>query len=102
MYWSGMRVVAREWVCPIHGGFAGAKGQRWLYDRGIIAEYSVDRGTIDELSIDEWLNFHSKRIATPPVIVVNESGKYPEIIGYESEPTERTDRSAGARLEAVA
>lgn len=98
MYWSALRIVAREWVCPIHGGFAGAKGQRWLEQRGINAEYSVDRGTIDELGIGEWLNLHAHRIAKPPVIVVDESGKYPEIIGYESRPTERTDSSAGERV----
>lgn len=101
-YWSGMRIVAREWVCPIHGGFAGAKGQRWLEQRGVVADYSVDRGTIDDEHIGQWLEFNGRRIATPAAITLDESGKYPEILGYESTPIERRDQPARARLEAVA
>lgn len=101
-YWNGMRIVAREWVCPIHGGFAGAKGQRWLAERGVIADYSVDHGTIDGMEIEAWLMRNDKSIARPPVIVVDESGKYPEIIGYESAPTERRDQATGAGVAAIA
>lgn len=97
-YWHGMRVVAKEWVCPIHGGFAGAKGRRWLEQRGIHAEYSVDRGTIDALPIDQWLSLHSHRISTPPTIILDESGKYAEILGYGPSATERTDSNAGAGI----
>ena len=74
-YWGGMRLVAREWVCLEHGGFAGAKAMAWLRTRG---EHLRPRDTEAALVIAPGLR-------TPIAVIVNESGKWPEIIKFEWE-----------------
>lgn len=93
-YWSGLRVVAKEWVCFEHPGFAGEKARRWIKLRARDAIEAADfftgnvstsralellhgAGTSDG---SPWLCFE-----TPKAIHVNESGKYPEIIAFEWE-----------------
>ena len=76
-YLSGLRVVAREWVCLEHGGFAGEKARQWWARR-----YT---GTPIRASVAEALQC-TDMLAVPAAVRVNETGKYPEIIGYAWEP----------------
>lgn len=73
-YFAGMRQVAREWVCVEHGGFAGAKAAAWWRARGGEPVKTVS----DALT-------QSNELRTPLVVLVNESGKWPEIIRAEWE-----------------
>ena len=91
-YWSGLRVVAKEWVCFEHGGMAGYKAKQWIKFRARDAIASADyqtgncttSGALELLHGDgpsdgsPWLHF-----ATPEAINVNESGKFPEITSFE-------------------
>lgn len=91
-YWSGLRVVAKEWVCFEHGGMAGYKAKQWIKFRARDAIASADyqtgncttSGALELLHGDgpsdgsPWLHF-----ATPEAINVNESAKFPEIVSFE-------------------
>jgi DNA repair protein RadD len=72
-YYSGLRRVAQEWICFEHGGFARAKAEAWWGRR---SADDVPRTTDEALSRVDSL-------AEPSAITVNESGQYPEIIGYQ-------------------
>lgn len=74
-YWAGMRIVAREWVCVEHSGFARAKADAWLRYRG---EHLRPRDAAAALEIAPGLR-------TPTAVIVNESGKYPAIVNFEWE-----------------
>ena len=92
-YWSGLRVVAKEWVCFEHGGMAGHKAKRWFMQRARSAmceswQYQ-DKNITTSMAIDlvndagpmddgPWLFF-----VTPEAIHVNESAKFPEIVSFE-------------------
>jgi DNA repair protein RadD len=76
-YWSGMRAVAREWVCIEHGGFAGEKARGWCLRRR--PQGILPRTVADAMQLD---------FDQPTAIRVNETGKYPEIIGYAWQPQE--------------
>lgn len=78
-YWSGLRVVAREWVCLEHGGFAGEKARQWWGRR-----YT---GQPIQARVEHALAC-TDQLATPTAVRVNETGKYPEIVGYGWEPME--------------
>lgn len=79
-YFSGLRRVASEWVCLSHSGFARAKAENW-WQRRAPRDY-LPGNTQQAL---EWIN-GGYRLETPSAIRVNETGKYPEIIGYQWEP----------------
>ena len=76
-YWSGLRRVASEWVCFEHTGFAREKAEAWWAKRneGAIAP----RLTGDAVILAENSDM-------PSAIRVNETGKFPEIIGYQWAP----------------
>jgi DNA repair protein RadD len=76
-YWSGLRIVAREWVCIEHGGFAGEKARMWCQRRRPIG--IVPRTVAEALELD---------YDQPTAIRVNETGKYHEICGFHWEPLE--------------
>lgn len=76
-YWSGMRTVAREWVCLAHGGFAGEKARGWWARRA--GEYRTPSGIPKDIT--EALDY-TVLLSRPHAIRVNETGKYPEIVGY--------------------
>lgn len=78
-YWSGLRSVAREWVCFEHQGFARAKAEAWWSRRGGGA---VPRNVAAALAAADDL-------PTPARVVVNESGKWPEIVRVEWESHEQ-------------
>ena len=78
-YWSGLRSVAREWVCFEHQGFARAKAEAWWSRRG---------GGVMPRSVSAALAA-ADDLPTPARVVVNESGKWPEIVRVEWESHEQ-------------
>jgi DNA repair protein RadD len=80
-YWSGLRVVAREWVCFEHPGFAGEKARKWWAKRDS-ACWGIPHSTQDALFYAKGQAGKYAGIEEPTSITVNESGKYPDIIGY--------------------
>jgi DNA repair protein RadD len=75
-YWSGMQMVAREWVCLDHGGFAAEKARIWVHKRNNI----IDTPTCTDEAI-EWCD----GFAVPKRIKVNMAGQFPTIVSYEFE-----------------
>jgi DNA repair protein RadD len=74
-YWGGMRRVASEWACFEHTGFARAKAERWWQRR---APGPVPRTVTEALG-------RIQSIACPRAVVVNEVGRWPEIVRVEWE-----------------
>lgn len=97
-YYSGMRRVASEWVCLEHPGFAGAKAQAW-WSRRAPRDF-VPGSTSQAL---EWITT-GYELRTPAAVRVNESGKWPEIVGFtwsnddESRTRIAADRAAPATV----
>jgi len=92
-YWAGLRVVAKEWVCFEHPGFAGEKARKWWSKRMPNLPYSfinagvhgqVDIIALVLLHLDLW-DRDKYGYQEPSFIHVNESGKFPEIIRFEWE-----------------
>lgn len=81
-YWCGLRIVAREWVCLDHTGFARAKAERWWAARNPDC-FNFVPGCVDQAF--EWLD-DGFELRKPESITINESGKYPEIVNYQWEP----------------
>lgn len=81
-YYSGLRRVASEWLCFDHGGFAQAKALHWWEKRNTLTH--VPRTTAEA---KEWLDA-GYPLEAPAAIVINESGKWPEIVGYHWQPIE--------------
>lgn len=72
-YWSGIRLVASEWVCIEHAGFARAKAEAWVSRRYSEINPPLSVGGLLELS--KWA-------LEPLAITVDESGRFPEITHY--------------------
>jgi len=89
-YWAGLRVVAREWVCLLHGGFAGMKAFNWWTKR-MGYDHAIKSDGDRIASAVSLAHIHAK---TPTAIHVNESGKYPEIVKFEWEETNATHAAA--------
>lgn len=113
-YWSGLQVVASEWVCPIHGGFATDKAQRWIDQRTPDREYryhacdpageaihDIKDGSSGCWSVQGWIDAFAHELLVPAAVVVNESGKFKEIVKhlweYEHEPTNEDGHDSGAQ-----
>jgi DNA repair protein RadD len=109
-YISGLRKVASEWVCFDHGGFARAKALNWWLRR-------LDDGWLDWVppSVSAALDFIHQNDGTqevestfkrPTAIVVNETGKYPELVKHIWEPLpdepDSTERNHHRAEDAVA
>lgn len=82
-YWSGLRIVAREWICLDHTGFARGKAERWWVQRNP-PHFGFVPGSVDQAF--EWMD-DGFELRQPTEITLNESGKYPEIVSYQWEPT---------------
>ena len=78
-YWSGLRVVCSEWLCFSHGGFAAQKARNWWMLRCLGNAPDTTENAI------EALNWQEPR--RPKGIVINEQGKFPEIVGFKWEAT---------------
>lgn len=72
-YWHGLRVVCSEWVCFEHEGFAGAKAAQWWKRRMPGTDYP--NNTRQALTL-------AHLALKPHSITVNETGKFPEIVGF--------------------
>jgi DNA repair protein RadD len=72
-YFSGLRVVASEWVCLEHDGYPRAKACAWWDKRGT---QPVPHG------VDEALE-RSGELAEPGRIAVQQDGKYTRIVGVQ-------------------
>lgn len=75
-YWSGLQVVAREFICFEHKGYAQLKAYNWWAARAPGTPKTVDEAL-------EWIDMGCP-IKEPAQITVNETGKYPEIISYDN------------------
>jgi DNA repair protein RadD len=90
-YYDGLRRVASEWVCFEHGGFAGEKARQWWIRRSNnLTPASTPSKT--EAALDDAVF-----LSRPSAITVNETGRYPEVIGYEwnTDEHQSTDRVQG-------
>ena len=76
-YFAGLRRVCSEWVCLSHSGFARAKAENWWQQRS--SREFLPGNTQQAM---DWIN-SGYQLASPTAIRVNETGKYPEIIGYQ-------------------
>ena len=72
-YWSGMKKVASEWVCFEHAGWARARAQRWWQRR---------TGGPAPATVTDAIT-RADELEQPATITVNESGKWPELVGVE-------------------
>lgn len=91
-YFSGLRRVASEWICLEHTGWARAKAETWWLRRS--NGKMAPPNSIDEaLDVADWL------LRRPTTIVVNESGRYPEIVKIEL-PT-KEENSNEQHLQAI-
>lgn len=89
-YFSGIRRVASEWVCLGHSGYARQKAEAWWQRRaGIHLDALVAFPANAHTAID-WIR-QGLEIARPTAVIVNETGKYPELITHlwseEREPS---------------
>ena len=73
-YWSGPKIVATEWVCLDHGGFAAEKARLWVTRRNNLLG--------DPSNTDEALEW-SSGFETPTRIKVNHTGEFPNIVFYD-------------------
>lgn len=87
-YFSGLRKVAAEWVCLDHAGFAGEKARQWWARR---APREFLPGGVDQAL--EWIG-SGYVLRRPATITVNESGRWPEIIGSTWDDENRTGGEA--------
>lgn len=83
-YYAGLRCVASEWICVEHEGYALEKARTWWGRRSANA--------MPENVFDATMAAGSLR--KPAAITVNESGKFPEIVGVEWDESNRFDRAA--------
>jgi DNA repair protein RadD len=90
-YQCGLRRIS-EWVCIEHGGQARAKALRWWQAR---AEGAPPR-TVEEALPLAW------KLPSPLAITVDETGKYPEIVGYEFAATSVDASDARSRDRSLA
>jgi DNA repair protein RadD len=107
-YWEGFKVVASEWVCPLHGGFATGKAQRWIDERTSDRDYryflcSPEENAIHDVKdsssgiweLQDWIDQFSEELLTPTAIQVNTTGKFHEIVKHIWTPHEPADPNHG-------
>ena len=78
-YWVGLRVIASEWVCFDHTGYARQKAERWFNVRKP-AGYSHLPGTTGQIM--EWLD-GGFVLAEPSRIATRQNGKFTEVMSHE-------------------
>jgi DNA repair protein RadD len=96
-YYSGLRKVASEWVCFEHPGFAGEKARQWWNKRYDSRDGHGFFVTCVQEAIDE-----SPHLRAPIEITVNESGRWPEIIGITWDESTGTGSQAADAAPRVA
>jgi DNA repair protein RadD len=83
-YWSGVRRVVSEWVSLERSGFARLRAEAWWSNR---ASGPAPRLVTDALNAAPYLR-------TPVAVRVNESGRWPELVGVIWDDESRTGRAA--------
>lgn len=93
-YWAGLMIVASEWVCFEHEGYAQRKAHEWYMFRKPI-DYGHEPGSVEQLL--EWIatGFYLK---TPTRIATRRNGKYTEIVSYDFSRTESNQGSLEKEL----
>jgi DNA repair protein RadD len=87
-YMAGLKVVAQEWVCPEHGGWAASKAVSWLM-RHAVDTQAVRGALLQEQSIAPLLDIaNAGGLRAPKRIRVSHAGKYPQVIGHEFDDRE--------------
>jgi hypothetical protein len=85
---AGLKVVAQEWVCPEHGGWAASKAVSWLM-RHAVDPQAVRGALVQEQSIAPLLEIaNAGGLRAPTRIRVSRAGKYPQVIGHEFDDRE--------------
>ncbi len=92
-YWDGLRVVASEWVCPLHGGFATAKAQKWidhrtpdpshrrfLCDPATGGIHDVKDSSAGLNSIEDWIDQFAPQLLRPAQVLVDRTGPFPKVV----------------------
>lgn len=73
-YWSGLRIVAKEWIgIESDNHFAASRASHWWWSRS---------GASTPTTVDQAIK-STDALRSPSVVYVIESGKYPEITGFE-------------------
>jgi DNA repair protein RadD len=72
-YFSGYRMVASEWVCLEHTGYARMKAEQWWRNRGGLAVPATVEEALDSTG----------ELREPARIAVQPDGKYTRIVGVE-------------------
>lgn len=93
-YWAGLRQIVSQWQCFDHGGFATGKAQNWFKH---IKPDGFDYAPGGTHQLLDWLK-SGMELKQPSHIVINEQGKFPEIVGFkwesnEPDPTHHDQRS---------
>jgi DNA repair protein RadD len=87
-YYSGMLRVAREWICPQHGGWAASKAVGWLMHRAI-DKSAVRQALLHEDSVERLVAIgNGGGLRAPRQITINKSGKHPTVTGWEFDDQE--------------
>lgn len=94
-YWDGLHKVATEWICPLHGGFATGKAQKWIDRRTPDIDYrrhlcepthsgirDIKESSSGSWSIESWIDTFADELLQPSRIVVNHKEKFPEIVRH--------------------
>lgn len=87
-YWSGLRCVCSEWICLEHPGFAGEKAWHWWRRR---APRDFSPGSVQQAL--EWIE-SGYQLAEPPQIIVNETGRYPQLMRHVWEEPSHEQQTA--------
>ena len=82
-YWAGMRLVAREWVHMERRSPSGEKAMRWLHDRWDFRLAPTIPKTAQHLV--KGVNDGEYGLRSPTAVIINKSGKWPEIVKFEWE-----------------
>jgi DNA repair protein RadD len=111
-YWSGIRMVASEWICFEHGGFAAAKAQSWWHKRtawiqsdgvpwySLLWHENKNRPWVDDavregcthipkttIQALECIKDAEDHFSKPSAITVRKSGQFTEVVRYHWEAT---------------
>jgi DNA repair protein RadD len=83
-YMDGLMPACKEWVCLEHSGYARQKAVGWWRSRRLSTETPLPETVDDAL---EWIDYSVKNdvplLERPIAVSVDESGKYPVIVGFE-------------------
>lgn len=78
-YWVGMKVIAKEWVCFDHAGYARLKAEKWWRMR---AKFDgIPRTTEEAITAAQ-----QGAISEPSAITIDTRQKHPQVLAYDWNP----------------